>query len=392
MAGPVFDRELAAPPQPGVQLALACPEDDAALRHLLRSNPMRGAISLTFEREPGYFRGSGIAGASDQTIVALENGQLVCMGRCSVGTRFVNGSPARVGYLGELRLDAPAQGRFDIPRRGYRFFREIFANDPPAAWFTSIALDNERSMRLLERNLRGMPRYDSVGEFVSLLVAVPQRASTVARAQARARATFDADGLHCEAGSLALVEQMTRLLNQEGARRQFATTWTAGTLRALKQWGLALEDWLCVLRGRELLGCAALWDQREFRQTVIRGFSRRMAAIRPLINLAAAALGTAGIPSVGSVLAQGFFSPLAVAAGREDLLLPLVGAGLSLARERRLDYVTLGFAASDSRAAMLRRHVRCREYRSRLYRVSWPEAGSGVVLDDRPVAPEVALL
>ena len=392
MAGPIPDCELAAPPRTRVRFALARAGDDAALRRLLRTNPMRGEISLTFEREPDYFRGCGIGGADDQTIVAFEDGRLVCMGRCSVRTRFLNGSPRRVGYLGELRLDASAQGRFDILRRGYQFFREVCEADPPAAWFTSIASDNHRSIRLLERNLRGMPRYDFAGEFVTLLIAVPQGEFAAARLASRAHAMLDAHGLRCEAGAPALVEQMTQLLNEEGVLSQFTTAWTPGILAALGQWGLALADWQCVLRGQELVACAALWDQRPFRQTVIRGLSRRMAAVRPFVNLAASALGTAGIPPVGSTLAHGFLSPLAVAVGREESLLPLIRTGLSLARQRHQDFVTLGFAASDPSVAILRRRFRCREYRSRLYRVSWPEDGAGLAFDNRPVAPEVALL
>jgi hypothetical protein len=392
MAGPILDRELAASPRTSVRFALARAEDDVALRRLLRTNPMRGEISLTFEREPDYFRGCGIADADDQTLVAFESNRLVCMGRCSVGTRFLNGLPHRVSYLGELRLDASAQGRFDILRRGYQFFRELHEVDPPAVWFTSIASDNDRSIRFLERNLRGMPRYDFLGEFVTVLIAVPQRAFAIARLTSRARATLDPRELRCEAGSPALAAQMTRLLNKQGGRLQFATAWASEKLQALEQWGLSPGDWQCVLRGQELVACAALWDQRPFRQTIIRGFSRRMTAIRPLINLAASALGTAGIPAVGSTLAHGFLSPLAAVSGGDELLLPLIRTSLARARQRRLDFLTLGFAATDPSVAILRRHFRCREYHSRLYRVSWPDDGAGPAFDDRPLAPEVALL
>jgi hypothetical protein len=55
--------------------------------------------------------------------------------------------------------------------------------------------------------------------------------------------------------------------------------------------------------------------------------------------------------------------------------------------------LTLGFASNDPRLASIRRHFRCREYVSRLYVVSWPGiGGTARELDDRPLAPEVALL
>ena len=65
MAGEIPDRELvwcpgnaytalapAGPHRARIRFALATERDDAAIRHLLRANPMRGKVSLTFEREP----------------------------------------------------------------------------------------------------------------------------------------------------------------------------------------------------------------------------------------------------------------------------------------------------------------------------------------------------
>ena len=133
MAGTIADRELS------TRFASATEADDAAIRRLLRDNPMRGAVSVTFEREPDYFRGANVAGGEDQTIVAFDDGRLVCMGRCTQRECWVNGTARRVGYLGELRLDAAARGRFGILRDGYGFFHELQRDGPAALYFTSIA-------------------------------------------------------------------------------------------------------------------------------------------------------------------------------------------------------------------------------------------------------------
>jgi hypothetical protein len=396
MAGPVLDRKLAhARPAPGltrVQFALARAEDDGALRRLLRTTPMHGAIQLTFEREPAYFSGSGLAGATDQTIVSFENGNLICMGRCSIQERHLNGAVRRVGYLGELRLDGSARGRFDILRRGYQYFRQLHEMNPPAAWFTSIAADNHRSIRFLERQLPGMPRYDLLGGFVTLVIAVPRRAATARRLGLRAEASLEEAGVRREQGSPELVERMARQLAEHGERFQFSSGWTASTVQSLAQWGLPLDNWECVFRGPELVGCMALWDQRGFRQIVVRDFDPALRILRPLANLAAWASGVPGIPSTGSVLAQGFLSPLAFAPGDEGLLIPMIESTLPHARERGLDYLTLGLPAGDNRRAIMKSRFRAREYHSRIYRVSWPEDHAGIVLEERPVYPEVALL
>ena len=182
MAGADADRELSdtgfQPVPHGlkarVTLRVATAADDAALRRLLRENPMRGAMSVAFEREPDFFRGAGLAGADEQTIVAHENERLVCMGRCVWRDCWVNGRATRTGYLGELRLDHAARGRFGILRDGYRFFRELARDDAAELYFTSIAADNERARRLLESGARGLPTYKFLAELDTLLVAVPR--------------------------------------------------------------------------------------------------------------------------------------------------------------------------------------------------------------------------
>ena len=133
MAGTLLQRELKRSTTPRFRFEIATPEHDSAIRRLLRDNPIAGDISVSFEREPNYF--AQLPGAEDHTILAFDQNRLACTGRCCIRSLFVNGQPRRVGYLSELRLDRQFQGRFDILRRGYRFFEiaEAAPADPPAA-------------------------------------------------------------------------------------------------------------------------------------------------------------------------------------------------------------------------------------------------------------------
>ncbi|HWY77779.1 MAG TPA: hypothetical protein VN281_19335, partial [Verrucomicrobiae bacterium] len=125
MAGPVLERELTKRPASRVQFDVAGEADDPEIRRLLGENSMAGRISVSLTREPNFFADHGLPGETKQTIVARENGRVVCVGGCTIRQRFVNCEPLRVAYLGGLRLDARLGGRFDILRRGYEFFREL---------------------------------------------------------------------------------------------------------------------------------------------------------------------------------------------------------------------------------------------------------------------------
>jgi hypothetical protein len=378
MAESILDHRLTAPAAGEIRLALASAEDDAAIRRLLRENPMRGGITFSSEREPNYFRGFDIAGVDTQTILAWENEQLLCLGRCSIQRRFVNGHIRRVGYLADLRLDAPAQGRFDILRQGYQFFQELHRSDPPDFYFTSIAADNHRSIRLLERGLPGMPAYEFLRDFVTLFIAVPRNAPR---------------RLKCIRGSSGHLAELVSCLNRHAKQNQLAAFWTEAGLLSLKNIGLALSDFQLLLDDNKVIACVALWDQRGFKQMVVREYSRKISFARPWINLAAKLFGTPRLPPVNSTLAFGLLSPLAVPADKPELIPALVGTILSIAAERGLEFCAIGFAAGDFRLEALRNHFRCREYNTRLYRVRWKDADANIpTLDDGPFLPELAFL
>ncbi len=385
MAGTIIESQLTAPVASSVRFALATGEDDAAIRRLLRENPMPGEIRLTFEREPDYFRSTQMANSGSQTVLGFLNERLIGVGRCSVRNCFVNGKVRRVGYLSELRLDSSAQGRFDILRRGYQFFRELHRDDPADFYFTSIAADNERSIRLLERGLPGMPAYKFASDFVTLLIPVPRDSRGK-----RGNNKLASRGFKCVAGSHALAGELVSCLNSHAEQNQLATYWTETDLLSLEHFGLALSDFRLVLdKNNSIVACAALWDQRDFKQIVVRGYAPQISTVRPLINLSAKLFGTAHLPPVGSTLAFGFVSP--VCCGDPQLLITLIKSILPVAAERGLEFLTLGFAANDSRLATIRSQFRCREYRTRLYQVIWDESDE-LILDNRSFLPEVAFL
>jgi hypothetical protein len=373
MARTTLDRQLTTAPTARARFALATRGDDAAIRRLLRDLPMPGRIALALEREPDYFADHALPGTEKQSIVATEAGAVVCTGSCTIRTRFVNGRPQRVGYLGGLRLAARSAGRFDLLRRGYEFFRELQNEQPADFYFTSIAADNLPARAFLERGLPRMPAYEFVGEFVTLVLPVPEApAPPVATEPER-----------CAAAEL--------LANT--SRRQFAECWAAPELGGLCALGLAPEHFHCVRERGRVTAAAALWDQRSFRQTVIRGYAPWLAAARPVVNLAARCLGTPRLPAVGSTLAHAFVAHLATSPEYPAAFLKLLGQLQASARRRGIEFLTLGFGADDPRLAAIRRHARGREYRSRIYVVRWPGlGGSARDLDGRGLGPEAAWL
>jgi hypothetical protein len=383
-----------------VEFRVATRADDAELRRLLREAPMAGDIRLSFEREPSYFAAAGIDGPEHQTVVAVEDGRVVCAGSASARLRYVNGRPVRVGYLGGLRLDAAHRNRISIIRRGYDLFRKLHegggdgAGGGPPLYLSSIVADNLPARRLLERGLPGMPTYHFLGEFVTL---VDRRRGNNGFLKPRLLVRRLREmGLSLEYGADAPVAELAGLLNCSGGRYQFAPAWTVEDLSSRARCpGLTPEDFrLARSADGTPVACAALWDQQSVKQTVVRGYSPRLRRLRPLLNLAAAVRGRPKLPAVPQPIRHAFVSHVVTPPEQPQLVEWFVRLLHGPARTRKIDYLTLGFDARDPRLALLRKAFRPREYVSRLYAVYWGDEGAELArsLDGRLLAPEVALL
>lgn len=339
---------------------------------------MNGAVRLTFEREPNYFSGDGISGSVDEVVVVHEGDRLACIGKAAVRKRVLNEVDRTVGYLGELRMDFRARRRAAILRQGYAFFHEQHRQHPCDFYFTSIASDNLRARSVLERGAPGLPRYGFLADFVTVLMRVPRSAAKVRKVETCSDAT---------AGELA------QFLSEEAHRYQLASLWTEEQLRQLDRHGLPLSRFHFVREGGRIVAAAALWDQSAFRQTVIRGYSPWLGFVRPVVNLAARAGRFPVLPPIGGAVRHAFVSPLVAAEGYDHLLPDLIRSFFEIAADLELDFVTVGMDARDQRLDAACGALKYREYRSRLYCVSWPEDGQPLELDShRLYSPEVALL
>jgi hypothetical protein len=383
MAGSVLERKLTTTRSSGVEFHVASQSDDADIRRLLRENPMAGRISLTLEREPNYFADAEVEGETKQTIVARNAGRAVCVGQCTIRQCFINGTARRVGYLGGLRLDAQFAGRFDIVRRGYEFFRELQMGQAADFYFTSIATDNQPARRLLEANIRGLPTYEYVGELVTLIIsttATPRRSST----------TTEVSSALSDSSSIA---KWLLFLNSSNAGFQFSPCWNASDISAFEPLGLKFPDFRILTKDAEIMAGATLWDQRSFKQTVVRAYANPVAWTRAIFNATTLIHKQPRLPRAGSTLSAAFVSHVAIRENRESALIALMNQLRLTANSRGISMLVLGFASNDPRLAAVRRGFHCREYHSRLYVVRWPNIGGcSRDLDNRILGPEVALL
>ncbi len=351
---------------PELQISLAGPEDEPGLRRLLRANPVPGAVSLSYEREPDFFLASGIEGEQHQTLVARDGEQVLALGSRSLHTACVNGEARRIGYLGQLRLDRSLRGNSRLLFRGYEKLKELHDEDGETPFYlTSLVEGNEAARRFLTSGHPRLPRYRFLESFRTLVLDV--------------RAIKPGAG---RSGRAEDLPEISACLQRQAARTQLCRPWTAEDLLSPERSrGLSPGDFQLVVSNDRVVGCLALWDQSAFKQAVVRGYSGGLALLRPVL------------PEVGRPLRMAYLSHMAIDGDDAQVLLPLIRGASARARDRGIRYLTLGLSSRNPMLEAVRQAFTPREYGSALYAVHWEDGTDAVrSLDSRPCHVEVATL
>jgi hypothetical protein len=271
---------------------LATSKDDSALRAFLRENPVPGNIEVSFEREPDFFAGSAIRGELHQTILVrdTENGRIAGMGSRSISKAFVNGQPASIGYLSDLRIDCYYQ-RGPLLARGYRFLKGLHEDGKAQLYTTAIFSDNGRALETITTGRAGLPGYHPMGglncsgiNFGRSKPPLPARCSI-------------------ERGSLELLPQIVECLNRNNARKQFAPVHSCEDFLNGARWrDFRISDFYVAVDASRVIGVLGKWDQGGFKQTRIVRYSGGLRWLVCMAKVARPLLGGHRFPAEGEIL------------------------------------------------------------------------------------------
>ncbi len=299
-----------------ISFSLATRDDDPGIRHLLATNAMPGRIRVRFEREPDYFAGCT---ESSQVLVARDGARVVGVACREIRRLYVNGVAEDVGYLGQLRVDRHYRGQL-LTARGYRVMRELHGDGRARGYFTTIVDGNAQAEGVLVRRARGvMPRYRFLERLYTLAFGA-RRGQHIPSGVTTPRTPFNLSPSYEPRGELVTVPGASAALN----------------------------------------------DQRHCKQTVIDGYDRSLAVVRPLYNL----VGRIKLPKPNTPLAHAYVTHFQ--ADDPASAQALIEAVRAKAAERGLDHVLFGFTESDPFLALARRLAPL-EYISSIYTVAFDD-------------------
>jgi hypothetical protein len=345
-----------------VKFALATAQHDAALRRLLRDQPMPGWVRLAFACEPSWAEAHAVMGYQCQTLVGTDDsGAVLGCGVRSIRRHYVNGHTTELGYLSGLRSLPHARGALGLAQ-GFRFLRELHDADRRVpAYLTTIVEDNTAAAVLLGARA-GLPRYRELGRFATTAVLFDRR-----------RRTPEPNaGLSIRTGADVPADRILAFLRAEGARRQFFPVVARDAFSSGLWRGLQPADFRVLLRGEEIVAVAAAWDQSAFRQTMIAGYDPLLRVARPAANLLLRLRGLRPLPPVGERLRCFHLALVCVAGDEPEFLAALLDRFHADWRDSDCSCFLVGLHERDPLRPALRRFATL-EYWSRLHLVHWDD-------------------
>lgn len=367
-----------------LRVAVAEPADDAAIRNLVRRQPVPGRISLTYEREPSFALGCQVTGQDCRILLARDerSGDVVGVACRSERRLFVNGAERRLGYLGQLRIDDDYRGRW-LVARGFSLLRQWHEQAPLPGYLAALVDGNEQARGVLvERPRRQFPLFHKVANYRTLALAVGRR-----------KRPLLGEAVISPAAATHELGEVARFLEANGVRRQFFPLWTEEALRELiERRGLELADLRIARAQGEIVGVMGLWDQSAYKQTVVHGYTGWLKLVRPMYNVVANCLGRPRLPRPQQQLRSAYAAFICVAEENTDLFAALLRDLYNHASVRGFEYILLGLDARDPFLPTAQRYQHV-VYPSQIYLAEWADATQlHAQLDSRPTYVEIATL
>lgn len=354
---------------------LAQESDEESLRNVLRRTQMQGSIKLAFEREPNYLWGENLGNDRTQVTVvrdATTENIVGCSSR-SVRRAYVDGHPMDIGYLGGLRGLPEIRGG-TLLARGYRFVRSLHDAENVPFYITAILSENALAERVLTTARAGLPVYVPLGTYITGLIPL-----------VRFRSKWSSDVVRMNNSSFT-TSDVVEALNAYNRRWQFAPHYTQSDFEGdNKLRGFSLDDLYVSSKDGEIVGTIGVWDQHAFKQTVVRSYSKPLAATRPLYNIYATLRSFPYLPAPGSFIRNVYGSFVSVKDDDPKVFRSLIDAVRADWSGKGYAYLAAGFHEDHPLAGTLVENS-ARLLKSMLYLVYWPNDGQEVQLPQKKVS------
>ena len=245
---------------------LASSADGKEILHILESSAAKGSIELIYTRRPdayeSYMKDTGEA----RVFISRDGSRAV--GTCAELIRevYIGGEICRAAYICGLKKDAAYAGGVGF---GASLIKDLQQNDVDF-YYCSVVSENAEARKMFGKSRRFISLEPILGYKTYILnpkarIKAPKHGFTFRRATERDTA------------------KLLEFLNAEGKKRDMFPV-----VRTTEDYhGLHIGDFYLLLDGEDIVAAAALWNQTEFKQYVVKRYGGLMKTARffnPLLS------------------------------------------------------------------------------------------------------------
>ena len=269
------------------------PADNAKMQDLITKITMPGVAQMCFQRAPDFFVGAKVIGDEFVLTVADDDERPdVLAGLSVISGRdlYISGQKRRVYYSGDTRVD-PYYRRRGIASNLFIEQKKHRSNDDLLQGI------------VLKENTAPLDAAKNTADGVLFDYWISHTIETSFIFVRKVKPRIPA-GVTLRAATAADLPAMQAFFDREAPRRNGYPVYDFDKLAKGDPYyaGLKVSDYVLALKGNEIIGMLAGWNQKAYKQTRIMGFKPAIKMLRPIYNLYVSVAGGFKLPPVGGVL------------------------------------------------------------------------------------------
>jgi hypothetical protein len=333
------------PTNKGYEVTSAEPADGPALLRLIESDASKGGLAIVASRQPDPVASFALESKTTSLTILRDpvSGTIRFMAAFIPRRVFIGGHPVELVYVSSVRKQAGTLSGVNVFHQAYA--REL-ATRGAFGGFCSILAENRAAAALFAgKKHRILPQLKPLCDSTTFLIN-PRALAKMTLARGRnADSHPTKETLRATVPKEADLPEVLDFLQTEGRRYDlFPVVENLSDTCS----GLSLED--CVLvrdQGGAIQAFGALWDQRHYRQSIIRGYRGIYRWVRPFSWLIKR-LGYIPLPPAGSTVPVRMLSLLLAQPGADDAYCLLLTALSDMARQRGCPIVAVSISHNNA--------------------------------------------
>ena len=253
---------------------LAKPEDGGEILRILESSSSQGNLELLYTRRPDAYESYQKEWGETRVFVSRKDDRMI--GTCAEIIRdvYINEITSKAAYVCGLKKDADYDGFIGF---GMNFIRSLQRDDIDF-YYCSVLSENDHALQVFGNGSR-LISFQPISTYTTYILKPKRFPKKLPITDTFHRAT-EADR-----------EELEAFLRCEGSRKDLFPK--IDYIESVH--GLHVDDFYCLRKDGKIVATAALWNQTDYKQYVVKRYGGVMKLMR-LLNALISALGYIRLP------------------------------------------------------------------------------------------------